>query len=509
MTRLVATDPIAYRKPARCGKRLWLKEKGFEKGPQDEFSKVLAKLGLDHEAEHATNDLPNHIDLGDLELGEQVRRTLVEVAKGGRVVYQGAFAQEVKFGETRAEVVGLPDFLIPDGDSHIVRDAKLARTIGSKRIDIQLQLQIYGWLYETATGHPPTRLEVYNGKREIDEIPIDHEAALDELGRILELKLLPEEPFEPVGYTKCGGCAYHHYCWPVAEETHAPGLIPAIDAGLGWALHELGIRTYEEVGQLGEAELAEVVKPHGQGEQRFGPKRASLALAQIQAFEQGRAVQIGEIALPEASHFVMFDVEDLPPDADGPDQVYLWGLQVYPADGGEPGTFEPALSGFGENGDIEGWSTFLLNAKAMLDKYGDNLRFVHWHHHEEAKLKNYAERYPKVVGIEDVASFVQRLLDVNCLDLLRVTKGAFALPLPSYSLKKVESFVGYERVKVPGYKGDQSIARYMLAVETDDEGLRLEIVDEVCAYNNEDLEATWAVMEWLLSQKSSAHSTDA
>ncbi|MEI2711371.1 MAG: ribonuclease H-like domain-containing protein [Chitinophagaceae bacterium] len=110
-------------------------------------------------------------------------------------------------------------------------------------------------------------------------------------------------------------------------------------------------------------------------------------------------------------------------------------------------------------------------------------------------------RYPEVEGIEDVAGFVERLLEVNCLDLLKVTKKAFALPLPSYSLKKVEAFVGYERVKVPGYKGDQSIARYMLAIETDDEGLRQEIVDEVCAYNNEDLEATWAVMEWLLDQK--------
>ncbi|MEI2711372.1 MAG: PD-(D/E)XK nuclease family protein [Chitinophagaceae bacterium] len=340
MTRLVATDPIAYRKPARCGKRLWLKERGFERGPQDAFSAILAELGIEHEKEHANNDLLDHVDLGELGLADQVQRTLEEVEKGQRVIYQGAFAIETDFGGNWAEVVGLPDFLIPDGDSHIIRDAKLARTIGSKRVDIQLQLQIYGWLYETASGKAPTRLEVYNGKREIDEVLIDHEAALEELEKILELKLLPEEPFEPVGYTKCMGCAYQRHCWPAAEEDHVPGLIPAIDVGLGWALQELGIETYEQVGELGEGELAAIVKPHGEGEQHFGSKRASLALAQIEAFEEGRAIQIGEIALPEASHFVMFDVEDLPPDADGPDQVYLWGLQVYPADGGEPGGFD-------------------------------------------------------------------------------------------------------------------------------------------------------------------------
>ena len=78
-----------------------------------------------------------------------------------------------------------------------------------------------------------------------------------------------------------------------------------------------------------------------------------------------------------------------------------------------------------------------------------------------------------------------------------MTRKAFALPVPSYSLKVVERYVGYERTKVPGYKGDQSIARYMEAVETDDEALREEIMDELCNYNHEDLEATWAVFQWL------------
>ena len=40
----------------------------------------------------------------------------------------------------------------------------------------------------------------------------------------------------------------------------------------------------------------------------------------------------------------------------------------------------------------------------------------------------------------------------------------------------------------------------MEAVETDDEALREEIINELCAYNHEDLEATWAVFEWLRSR---------
>ncbi len=41
------------------------------------------------------------------------------------------------------------------------------------------------------------------------------------------------------------------------------------------------------------------------------------------------------------------------------------------------------------------------------------------------------------------------------------------------------------------------MARYIEATETDDEELRASIMDQILAYNREDLEATWAVMEWL------------
>ena len=40
------------------------------------------------------------------------------------------------------------------------------------------------------------------------------------------------------------------------------------------------------------------------------------------------------------------------------------------------------------------------------------------------------------------------------------------------------------------------MARYIEATETADERLRAEIMDEILAYNREDLEATWAVLEW-------------
>ena len=71
-----------------------------------------------------------------------------------------------------------------------------------------------------------------------------------------------------------------------------------------------------------------------------------------------------------------------------------------------------------------------------------------------------------------------------------------ALPLPSYSLKVVEKHVGFER-KLVDTGGAWAIAKYIEAVETEDIAQRAALIDEVRAYNEEDLAATWAVLRWL------------
>ena len=72
------------------------------------------------------------------------------------------------------------------------------------------------------------------------------------------------------------------------------------------------------------------------------------------------------------------------------------------------------------------------------------------------------------------------------------------MPLSSYGLKEIETLTGYER-QLEESGGEWSMAKYIEATETDDETVRAAILDEILAYNREDLEATWAVMEWLRS----------
>ncbi len=464
--------------------------------PASDFKQALARLGDEHEQRHAET-LPDLLDLGDIrDINQHADRTKLELEKHQQVIWQGAFRIEHEIAGVMAEVVGLPDFMLPDGDSHIIRDAKLARTIEKgKKPGIFLQLQLYGWLYEQTMGRPPTKLEVLNGRNELVEIERDDEAVMAELEEILHLRSLEQEPFEVVGWSKCQDCDFTDYCWPRAEEQRAPGVIPGVDVGLGRRLAELGVEQLrrDPRERFDLTSLAETARDHGaSGEnRRWGPGGRSRSWRTFAPGSKTAPVQIGPVEIPDSSHYVMFDLEGLPAEQDGPDKVYLWGMQLYPAGGGEPEEPTFALAEFHEDGDEEAWEEFLLGSGQILDQYGEDTPFVHWATYEKTKINLYIDRFGDPDGI------AEKLVQRNLLDLLPVTKNSFALPLPSYSLKVVERYVGYERTKVPGYKGDQSIARYMEAVETDDEALREEIMDELCSYNHEDLEATWAVFEWL------------
>ena len=55
--------------------------------------------------------------------------------------------------------------------------------------------------------------------------------------------------------------------------------------------------------------------------------------------------------------------------------------------------------------------------------------------------------------------------------------------------------------------GEWSIAQFILATETSDEQLRAQIMEQILQYNNEDLEATWAVFEWVRRKKPAIPST--
>lgn len=222
----------------------------------------------------------------------------------------------------------------------------------------------------------------------------------------------------------------------------------------------------------------------GAVQKRVGKKAESILL-NAEVLISGTERILAPSMIPAHGNFVMFDLEGIPPSRDELEKVYLWGMQVF---GNIPSKFIGATAGFGADGDREGWNAFLDAANNIFAEYGD-IPFVHWAIYERVHIEMYVKRYGDPNGI------AARVLS-NLLDLLPVTKNSIVLPIPSYSLKEVEKYVGFKRTQ-DEFGGSWSMAQFVLATETDDETERNARMAEILKYNKEDLAATWAVFEWL------------
>jgi len=484
--RLVASDLIVHRRPTPCDLRVWLRHQGYLERQASAYEQVLRRLGERHELEHLVA-FGGGLDLSQLDEEQRLRETLVAIADRAPLVYQPAFRTRHALTGTNVEILGMPDFLIGEDNGYIIREAKMARRIDEENHpEILLQLQLYGWLFEKSCGIPPRALQVFNGMREIIPVPYDGGvAALTALQKLVAIEQQEKEAYEPVIWSKCNPCGYNERCWNRAEANGDVSLLPDVDQSLARTLNAMGIRTRTELlDKFDISSLGDLKRPIGSKEQRVG-KKAERILQFAESMEKREVVVLAAPAIPRAPNYVMFDLEGMPPHLDELDKIYMWGVQVF---GEKPSEFTPAVSGFGPEGDRDGWLAFLQNGHQVLETYG-NIPFVHWASYEKTYIAKYVHRYGDVGG-------VAARVTANLLDLFTITKASLILPVPSFSLKVIEQYVGYKR-KQDEYDGRRAMATFIEATETCDDARRRELMDEILAYNREDLEAMWVVFQWL------------
>ncbi len=524
--RFKATDIYDYYRPNECERRVALRAR---KEPEQEtdgpFDNLLRNLGHLHEAAHLAT-LPAVVDLNPDAHDQPTRErlTLESIRSNAPAIYQPRFRLEFPLDGEPCELIGEPDFLIrdPARRGYVIRDSKLARNIGSRRhLAIPLQLKIYGFLFERLVGKPPLGLEVHAGTGEIVPVKYEGEAeVLEALRDHLRMRAADPTDYEPVGWTKCTGCGFYDRCWGEAEAASDVALLPGVRQDRARNLHARGIKS---IGQL----TAAVDDPAHRDYFWTGTKKprhkdfVSALLKNVESHVSRQPIRADDPPpLPVARNYAMFDLEGLPPYADDLDRIYLWGVKVF---GESPSTYLSAQSGFGEDGDREGWFAFLNLANRLFVTHGPDLPFVHWHHYEKTKITEYIRRYgdiplsatPAVLtagaslpplpagegwgeGCPPVSGVAAHLL-TTLHDLHKTLTSSYFLPLPSYSLKVVDQYVGFRRTLADA-NGAWSIAEYIKATETNDPAAREAIVNQILAYNEEDLDATWAVMEWLRRQ---------
>jgi predicted RecB family nuclease len=489
--RITATDLMTYWRPTPCELRIFLHEKGEPGAEPSAFDEVMRRLGIRHEQEHLAT-LGSYLDLSEVLIDERVERTFQAISNRVPVIYQPAFLVRHKIAGTDVEIVGAPDFLIFNGDGYVIRDCKLSRRIEAEiHQEIIVQVQLYGWLFERSTGNAAKTLQVYSGMKEIVDVPYDGgKRALSILENLISIRKCEEEPYEPVGWSKCNGCEYKERCWTKAEATGDVALIPGVDQKLARTLHGAGVPTRKALlASFDVASLSQLKRPYGGRKQRIG-KAAERILQFAQAMEENQEKILAAPEIPDSLNYVMFDLEGIPPQFDDMEKIYLWGMQVY---GEKPSVFMPAVAGFGRDGDREGWLTFLSNAKNVFAACGD-IPFVHWATYEQTKIDLYIGRYGDPDGIAD-------RVKTKLLDLRTVTRNSIVIPVPSFSLKVIEQYVGFKRSQTE-FGGEWAMASFIEATETSDETKRMQLMGDILKYNEEDLAAMWSVFQWLKAKLS-------
>ena len=257
LMQLTPSDIYLHFKPSECDLRVYLHDQGVVAAEPSPYSEVLKRLGKRHEKQHLES-LGEFEDLSEQSMpNEQKRRWLLVFQS----IYQPLLRCNLRISGIDCEVSGRPDFLIRDDLGYRIRDSKISRRINQDdHPEIILQLQTYGWLFERVFGFPASALEVHNGPGEIVEVSYEGpEPVIDALRKIVGIRSLKEEPFGPVGFSRCRDCGYHDRCWSNAEANRSVALVNGVDKGLAFALHDLNVLTMDQLlEQFDEERLGEL-----------------------------------------------------------------------------------------------------------------------------------------------------------------------------------------------------------------------------------------------------------
>lgn len=485
--RVTASDIYDLLAGPGCERRVYLEAHGIPGAEPSPLQIMLMELGLEHEDRHRTQ-FETLADLSEGSFEQRAARTSEALSAQREPIYQGVLTSRyVTSNGSPVMLVGVPDFMIPEEETHRLRDTKTAVRVGAEdRPDITRQLQFYGFLYQRHTGRQPSGLEVVAGDGQLHEVETVGEQAISLLvDRIAELKRAGEEPPCDVKWSDRSSCPYFDHCWSQAVADGQLSIVPAMSRGAVERLRREGVDTLEKlIDRYDEASLADVEVRVGERKRRLG-RRADDLLNAARSLVTGEVLVHSRLELLDSESVVLFDLEGTPGLVDDDAYIYLWGTSVI---GAEPLQYEPVFASPEREADSQGWFAFLERARQIFETYGD-IPWIHWASYERVQIEGHLERFGDRHGLGE------RVLE-NLVDLYRIVRDSVTLPVYSYNLKAVEEFVGFERTQAE-FGGDWSIATWQEAIETSSKEKRETLLDELAAYNREDLEGMGAVYEYL------------
>jgi len=480
---------------------------------------VVQRRGLEHEAAYLAALIDEGLSVTkiteeeDFALAESL--TTDAIRRGDDIVFQGTF-----FDQSDSAVIwrGHADFLRrvdersatgPGEDSgndprsdatsggpvYEPEDTKLARHVKPSAL---LQLCMYAEQLERVQGTPPEHIHVVLGGMYPSRFVTRELAAYYRRAkaRFLDAALTPTGDTYPTPVAHCAICKYSEQCSRRRTADDHLSLVAGLTGEQARKLTSVGVDT---VARLGASPAHLSVKGIGaqtlarlRRQARLQVQSRSMAPESPPAYELLEPVDqdhgLEGLPLPNAGD-LFFDIEGDPYVGDG-GLEYLLGVGWNdPADGFQFTTFW-AHTPAEEKRAFEEFIAFVQQRRALHP----DLHIYHYAPYEPTALGKLSGRH----GVCEIE--VDELLRGRVLvDLYRVVTQSVAVGTPSYSIKKLEPLYMEQREAAIVDAGS-SIVEYERYLQTGSQA----ILDNIEAYNREDVVSTMLLRDWLEARRPQA-----
>jgi len=455
----------------------------------DDALELIFRLGLDHEKAYlgqlkaggrSVIEIPDGADLAG-----RVRLTNEAMNAGAEVIYQATFLH----GGHR----GHADFLLrAEGASHLgdffydVADTKLARKL---KVAALLQMADYGDHLQRLQGRPPVWLTVVSGDGEEHRYRYEDAAAYAQRAT-RQLRAVLEQPTmthpEPVGH--CAQCRWSPRCEAQWRAQDHLSLVAFMRTDHRHALEESGITT---LAQLAGANPELLPAAIGQSSRIRLQAQAALQIRERHTKQPHYEILtpdpgLGLLRLPAPSPAdVYLDFEGDPYADGGAGREYLAGLWD------RQGQF---TTYWAHSHDEERRLTadLLTDLVARLDD-DPAMHIYHYAPYERSALARLTQRH----GVGE-QQFDRLLRGETLVDLYGVVRQGLRISKGSYSIKKLEAFY-WGGIRGSGDQPDD-VADALASVVAYERWLAepdAQILDNIAAYNRDDVRSTHDLHGWL------------
>lgn len=462
--------------------------------PADDALNLVFAKGLTHERAYLDSLVAQGLvidDIARLRLKGQdaEQATLEAMRRGADVVYQATFFD--------GAWVGLADFLLKvpgrvsrlGAFSYDIADTKLARRL---KVPALLQMATYAARLETLQGVAPRWLTVVTGDqaqhrwRLVDVAPYARRRRAD-----LHDAIEARRPTESARVEHCGQCRWKQRCaneWLERDDlVQVAGMRPDHRA----RLIEAGLPTLTALAGAGDEQLGGALsrgirsRLRQQARLQLAERETGRAAFELLAPEGGKGLQ----RLPEPDRGdVYLDFEGDPWAQGGAGREYLAGIWT------RAGQFTGFWAhDFEQEGVL---TTGLLDWLVERWRAFPDMHVYHYAPYETTALKRLASQHATREHELD-----QLLRGERFVDLYPVVRQGLRISKDSYSIKKLEEFY-WHRTRSEGdaavSDGLASVVEYERWLVSRDEGRPdSQILEDIRAYNQVDVESTLALHVWL------------